>query len=355
MTYAVTPCRLDEHREALERLWADNMSDQRIAEVLADRLRWLYAQGPEGPPTTMLCVVQETGEVVGCGSFVRRPLWVGGRRVMGGLLCDFAVARSHRVVGAALAIQRALLEAAPAAGAEVLYGYPNERSQAIFKRLGYQAVGQTSTWVKPLRTARLLRGALRWGWAAALAAGPIDLALALRDGVHRRLSARRLQGMVPVEPGDPTDDLWARARDAFGVTGERTAAFLRWRYGGFKTAEYRMVGLRAGPGPRLAGLAVYKVEGARAYLHDLLVDRGLATESALLLALAAHLRREGADAVSLVHLGDPVVEAELQRAGFLRRPGARSLVLHAAGLAEPLRAQLLQPHRWHMLDGELDL
>ena len=86
MAYAATPLSLEAHREALALLWAENMSDARIASVIPGRMRWLYDQPPDGRTTTVLGVHDGTGALVGCGSFFHRPTWVNGRRVRAGVL-----------------------------------------------------------------------------------------------------------------------------------------------------------------------------------------------------------------------------------------------------------------------------
>lgn len=355
MTYAVTPLRLDEHRDGLARLWAENMSDARIASAIPARMRWLYEEGPEGPATTVVALHAESGDVVGCGSFFHRPTWVDGRRVPAGVLCDFAVARAHRIAGAALAIQRALVEAGRAAGLELLYGYPNDRSIAVFKRIGYRVVGETATWVKPLRSGYKLRDVLRWEWARPLAAAPLDLGLRVLDRARAARNRLPLRGEPVSRLDGRADALWERARARYGVVGEKSSRYLDWRYGRFPTAEHRVFGVCPRGEDRLAGYAVYVEEEGKAFLRDLFADGLEASAEALLLALAEHLRRQRVDSVSLSYVGSPAFGERLRRLGFLLRPARRALVLHPEGIPESLRARVLDPTSWFMLDGELDI
>jgi hypothetical protein len=354
MTYAARPLRLPDDRDALARLWADNLSDTRIVAAIPDRLRWLYDECPDGRVTTVLAVVQETGEVIGCGSILPRPTWVRGRRIAAGVLCDFAVSKAHRIAGAALTIQRALAEAGRAAGLELVYGYPNDKSLAVFKRVGYGVVGKTTTWVKPLRSAYKLRVQLGSRWAGGVAAVPVDLGLRARDAV---LSLRG----APVTPGDGAavergvDGLWERARDAYVVVGEKSAAYLDWRYRRFPTAPHAVFGVSARGSDRLAAYAAYTVESGKSFVRELFADTTDGIVEALLLALGAELRSRGVDSISLSCLGDATFGARLRGAGFIQRPGERALVLRAEALADPVKAEVLDPARWFMLDGELDI
>lgn len=353
MTYAVEPFRLDKHREALARLWAENMTDERIASVIPHRMCWLYEPGPDGPVTTMLALHAESGEVVGCGSFFPRSIWVDGCRVRAGVLCDFAVKRAHRIAGAALAIQRALVEAGHAAGLELLYGYPNEKAIMVFKRIGYRVVGETTNWVKPLRSGYKLREINRW--AGPVAALPIDLSLRAIDLVRSARSGLHVRGeIIPFADGR-ADALWERARAGYRVVGEKSSAYLDWRYGRFITMEHRMFGIIPRGEKRLAGYAVYAVKDGKAFVRDLVAEQLETSAGALLLALAGHLRRQRIDKVSLCYLGSPVFVERLRWAGFVPRPEKRKLVIYLERLGESLRARVLDPTSWFMLDGELDI
>ena len=45
-SYRAEPMQREEHREALLRLWGENMPDPAIAAVTPARFRWLYDQNP---------------------------------------------------------------------------------------------------------------------------------------------------------------------------------------------------------------------------------------------------------------------------------------------------------------------
>ncbi len=354
MTYIVTPLRMEEHRQALARLWTE-MSDERIASDIPDRMRWLYEEAPNGPTTTVLGLHQESGDIVGCGSFFHRPIWVDGRRVRAGVLCEFAVTRGHRIGGAAIAIQRALAGAGRAAGLDLLYGYPNAKSIPIFERIGYQVVGETSTWVKPLRAAYKLRERLRWRWAAAAAAIPLDLALCALDQPRALPGRLRFRAEVMPAPDARVDALWERARTRYRVMGEKSSSYLDWRYRRFTACDHRMFGILPRGEDRLSAYTIYTVENGKAFLLDLFAEHLGSTADALLMALAEHLRWKGIASLSLSYLGSASFGHRLRRLGFFSRPEKRPLIIHPEGVAEPLRARVFNPKNWFMLEGELDI
>lgn len=353
MSYVAIPLRLDEHREALGRLWAENMSDTGVAAAVAARMRWLYEQPPDGPTVTVLARHEETGELVGCGSIFRRAVWVDGRRVPAGVLCDFAVTKAHRIAGAALSIQRALLDAGRAAGLALIYGHPNEKSVAVFKRIGYRVVAETSRWVKPLRAGYKLRQRLAAPGVAAVLAAPVDAGLRARD-LLRTLRAPRVRGEILGTLDARADALWERARGAHGVVGEKSAAYLDWRYRRYPTTAHHVLGVAPAPGARLVAWAAYFVRDGKAFVSDLFAEEAAGAVEAVLLALGRHLRGQRVDSLTVNYVGGPELGERLRAVGFLPRPGRRPLVLHPEAVGDAVRARVLDAGSWYMLDGELD-
>ena len=365
MAYGTRLLRLDEHREALAALWRENMSDARIGDVVPERIRWLYERNPAGSAITWLGVVTGSESVVGCGTVFPRRVLVDGLLVSAGVLADFAVTKTHRVAGAALAIQRAVAKGSFPAGVQFLYGYPNAKSVAIFERLGYRRVGESTFWVKPLRSAYKVRERVQSPvFAGALSTvldGGLDVADKALALVHR--ARRRVRGdnasyeTVEVERADARfDDLWTRARTAFSVMGEKTAAYLNWRYTDFTTRRHDFFCLLDRATGQLCAYAVYSVHEDKALIADLFGERLDVTATELLLRLSQHLRRKGVSSLMFSYLGPDDFGETLKASGFLRRPGARSMIAYVdSSSPEGLRRAVFDRDAWFMIDGELDI
>ena len=352
MSYAAAPLRLEEHRAALCRLWAENMEDPRIAGVVDARLRWFYDENPYGAPQTWLSIESPGDTAIGCGSWYPRDTFVRGRRLRAGILADFAVDKDHRVAGAAVTVQRAV---ATNSGLELLYGYPNKAGIQVFQRVGHKVVGEVSHWAKPLRASYKIREFVQNPALAELAGLAVDAVfwaddarlladrpLALSTEITRRADAR-------------FDDLWARAAPPRLIMGERSAAYLNWRYADFKTAEHAFFCLIERRTGRLAGYVAYAIEGRKATVADLFcadMDRDVAP---LLLRFAVRMRLSGVDFISLSYIGDAAFERQLEALNFMRASGSRPLVVYSKGLPEDLKDEILDPRRWFMIDGELDI
>jgi hypothetical protein len=365
MAYGTLLLRLDEHREALAALWRENMSDARIGDVVPERMRWLYERNPAGAAITWLGVVAGEGTVIGCGSVFPRRMWVQGRSIQAGVLADFAVTKTHRVAGAAIAIQRAVAKGSLPAGVQFLYGYPNEKAVAIFKRLGYKHVGDSTVWIKPLRSEYKLRERITHAGLVSATAAVVDTGLAVADkalslvaaGARLRRGDRRKFDVVALDRADERfDDLWIRARGEYSIVGEKSSAYLNWRYTEFTTKKHVFFCLADKKSGALAGYAVYSVIGHKAVIADLFCENLAVTSKALLLRLASHLRRAGVSSIVFNYLGSEAFASTLKAAGFLRRSDNRSMIAYVDPKGpEELRNVVFDRYAWFMIDGELDI
>jgi hypothetical protein len=311
-----------------------------------------------------------------------------------------------------MSVQREIARAAREAGADFLYAFPNRASFPIFQRAGYKKVGEASMWVKPLTTAykidelaagseddrRAMAAAIvhraaeragaaipspRWRdlWSGALpvwledrfvdaiespesplvraAVRAADAALAARDRAMILMQRRAAGDELTTAADLRFDDLWARARLRI-IAGERSAAYLNWRYATFKTIDYRFFCLTEAGGTRLLGYVVYTLQGNKAVVADLFCEDFDALFELLVLRFSERMRQEGHDAVGIVYVGAPSFAERLSRIGFFARQlpkavGSRWLIVHTdASFPEELRKEVLDPERWFMPDGELD-
>jgi hypothetical protein len=359
MSYSATPLQLSAHRDALIKLWSENLGDPLIRERAAERVRWLYERAPAGPAQTWLGVDDGSTSIIGCGSCYPRDTWVDGVKRRGAILADFAVDRLHRTAGPAVVVQRAIAGGSGGAGIELVYGWPNNKSLAVFKRIGYRVVGQTSIWMKPLRSHRHVRKRLgeRPGadLAARLGAPVLDLALAAQDVARAARGIARLRSDVVSRADARFDELWTRSRPRWNI-GEKSAAYLNWRYADFPTATYRFFTLSDRRTGRLEGYVAYTHRNDAAIVADLFCADLGSTVDDLLLRFARRAWREGAATVSLTYMGTRELTDRLAPLGFHERTTERSLVLYDDKKAPPeLAASLTDPQRWFMIDGELDI
>ena len=301
-------------------------------------------------------LIAETQALVGCATYFPRQLSVHGDDVRTGVLCDFAVDKQHRTAGVAIAVQRGLAKSSWPGGFKLLFGFPNKGSVAVCKRVGYKVVGTTTTWVKPLNSGYKVHTFVPAPFLAHPARAVADVGLALIDRALSMFIGGSTGSEVLDAPDARFDALWQRARPKRGITGERTSAYLDWRYAQFTTTKHWFFCLTRHGGREIVGYAVYSIEDNRAILQDLFCEDYEQTADALLIKLARHLRKKGVWSIVLSYLGPEIFGDRLRRLGFFMRSGERSMVAYLdPALSEAERREFMEPANWFMLDGELDI
>lgn len=364
-TYRVARARPADAQADLERLWAANLQ---VEGGVRAKFEWLYRDAPLAPDTVFLL---HTGDepAVGTAGVGVRAMQLGDHDVRAGLLADLAVDRAHRSVGPALALVR---EAKAWAGSEfaLLYGFPNRLAEGVFKRVGYQALGQIARYARPLRHAdyagRLeekdlasapaaarpwLLKAARTPAVAALAGVAIDLAKLAR-GVPAAVAATgRLRHDVAAAPDPRFDALWARARGEYTIVAARTARFLAWRFPARAERRWHLAIDRSSGA--LRAYAVVDVQDGVAHVRDLFGHRD--DVLAVLDRLPLALYRAGASSISLRYLGAAWLADAIVARGFALRQADRMIAV-AAGTAVPREGtpSVLDAGAWHLTDADED-
>jgi hypothetical protein len=329
MPYTVIPLRIEEHQEALLKLWKDNFQDP-VAAYSQERFAWLYQESPVDSARTWLAVETKNNTVIGCGSLVLSKTHIGEHVVRTGMAAVLVVEKNHRTAGAALAIQRAIIQNTGPDGFDCLIGEPNDLAYPIFARVGYRPVGNVYEWVKPIDTEVELPGSP-------------DSSLytdEILDAADERF-----------------DRLWNQGKFQYRIVSEKVAPFLNWRYSTFKEARYRHYCLLRRGDRQLLGYVVFCAWRECSIIADIFcADLSGRIVEDLLLGFAARMRMEGQQWISLTYFGAPWFEEDLKRLGFAHGKHQRKLVAHVdASFPPDLRDVLFEKNNWFILGGEMDL
>jgi hypothetical protein len=318
--YVVRPADLERDRDAVVAVWARNLRSHDSAAHAA-KYDWYYRQNPLGPGRLWVLEAGAGGPVVGTSGLGLRRLCVGGKLVMAGVASDFAVDVAHRVLRPAMSLQKGVIASMDGGGIGVIYGLPNEKSLPVFKRLGYNADVGMSRFVKVLRVERFLRAKVKVGIARRALAGLADLGLRIAS----RETRRPTRAGVLTELGDfdaRFDELWDRTKSGFEIAGERTSAFLRWRYARCPLRRYRVLALTrdGGGADDLLGYAVCTAgTDEQVTLIDLWAGNSPGLRDDLLAGVIGWARSQRAASVASVVAGVRFVEEGLLGFGFRPR------------------------------------
>jgi hypothetical protein len=352
MSYQIERTQGPAAEHTLIRLWNDNLN---MRGDPRHKFEWYYRDNPTGPATAFL-LRHDPGDgsepaVVGSCGVGTRHVFVDGRKLTAALFADFTVDKAHRTLMPALMLQRALCEFATASH-DLAYAFPNDAAVGIFNRIGLKTVGRARRYVKILRSRAVLEQAIGNRAVATAAAVVADAALSGRDRLRSLGGSYRFEWLA--DPDERFDRLWNDVRPNWKIIGERSAAFLKWRF-------TRRVGL---PG-RIAALVDRSDGHIGAYAAVVEKDPGDALIADFLALSNAHLTRllrrlgpalaaEGCTRAVTYFLGPPAIDAALTQAGFQFRNDAKFVIAGAREGAQPDTERLARAGDWYITEADRD-
>jgi len=317
--YRVRRARFDLDRQAIVDVWRGNLGDPARADY---KFEWFYEQSPTGAPLTF--VLEWSGaehdkapDLVGVAAAGRRQLLLANRQLDAGLLVDMAVVPQHRSLYPALLLQKTLLQS----GMEsfpVLYGFPNRKAAAVFRRAGYLLIGPMSRFVRVVRSRSYVAQKLP-GWAAVPVGFAVDWLAMLRERLS--LVGRKRLKLVWSDVVRSDGEEWSGALPEGAVLhGLRNAEFLAWRFQSDSGRQYGRISVHYGDETAELGYWITEAVDDVLHLRDCplsLLDERIAR--AAWLGLFREARSRGFKSVSFECLAPADLQATLMGCGMRPR------------------------------------
>ncbi|MBC7817533.1 MAG: GNAT family N-acetyltransferase [Planctomycetaceae bacterium] len=307
ITWRIAQPTLADLREPLLALWNRNLPD-----ASRDRFEWLYGTGRADG------LLLGDRQIIGGAGLMRRRFAIAGQVIEGGAAIDLNVDAEQRSVGPAMTLARAVMKLADENGVSCLYGFPIPRAAGVLKRCGYRQLGEMSNWTMLLRSEAKLRGVLRSSLAAKLAAPLVDIGLRWKSSESTWRLPQQVMVETPVTFDERFNRLWRTAAQRFGVLGERSSDYLKWRFTKCPELKYECFALTGRGSGELLGYVVWYRSEESICIADLLAVDDSATEL-LLAEFTRQARRQRADAIRLSCFAAPQFYAQLEAVGFSRR------------------------------------
>jgi Acetyltransferase (GNAT) domain len=293
----------------------------------AARFEWLYRANPHGPAAAWLVVEENSGETIGMASAFPRRLALEGKDARCWVLGDFCIQEQYRTLGPALQLNRVCLAAVDQGSVAFCYDFPSESMMAVYRRLGIQAFGRMTRFVKVLRWKQKLKAALPGqaiGAFLGLFGAAADLWPVRRPAPSRGISVT----LSEAEFDDAFDDLDRANRDRFPVYLERSSRYLNWRYRANPLVRYEVLAARRGR--EVEGYTVFTRTGPDPLVVDL-VAREESTARLLLDEATGLLRARACVTLSIPASSSHPLVPLLLRSGFRPRESSPVILYHPAG------------------------
>jgi GNAT superfamily N-acetyltransferase len=320
---------------------------------LADRARydWLYKRNPHGAVRVWLAI-DEKGEVIGSAAAFPRALDMSQRKTFGWVFGDFCVSDKHRSLGPAVALQRALLQAADAGGVPVSYDFPSTAMTAVYKRLKMQPAAQMIRMAKLLRVNRKVGEHVRNETLANAisSVGNIFLsAISSRPKFRRGIKVSLLESSC----GPEFDLLDERSTGRYGLCVQRSSDYLNWRYLENPYKKHQL--MTAKRDESLLGFVVFSQNGQGGEIVDVFGEDDELVIGRLISEVVELFRRSGVITVSAELIGSHPWTEVFKKLGFYPRESKPFIVYAPAETRSPLTNNgALVDQSWFITGGDRD-
>ena len=344
MAYNVIKVDLIQTRDKIISFWKNNFSKWPVSKY-----DWFYTKNPYGDADCW--IVQNMNEIVGTVALFPRDLSLKGKRLKSGITGDYAVSQNHRILGPALKLQRELLDQSTKKGFNLVYGYPNSNSGPVQKRVGFKVVGYTIRLVKVLKTSSYIKRKVKFGMVSDILAFPIDLVLKIFSGnIYTKIN-NKLETLVLKSFDQKFDELWDRIKDVNLIIGEKSSAFLNWRYSECKYHDFNCFTLRKKDSKNVVGFIVYYKNDNSARIADFAVLPKY--EDDLLKAFSKYCVKKGYESSSIVFMGAASIKEMFERNKFtIRTKDKRHIMAFVnSGIDEEF---VFNEDNWCLIEGDND-
>ncbi len=348
MAYQIQKADLDNDGEVIIDFWKRNFPIWPV-----QKFQWFYRENIYGLADCWLLKKTGSGDIVGAQAVFPRLVYCNGKPFLAGIIGDLGVDERHRTLGPALQLQKAAAESCRKGKYAFLYGYPNERSEPVAKRAGFQVVGNSVRVARVIRSEKYLSRVIRAPLLPWIARKVIDLGVGALARESRIRVERDCQPVLLERTDKRFDELFEKSRKHYGVIGERGHAFLTWRFTNCPFRQYQIFSLKRGSDGSLAGYIIFYQQDGVVHLSDMLAETPQLLDKAILPAFLRFVRKGECDSVSVEFMSPNYLLDCLSQFHFRIRAGNRNIVAFSEQKGE-VTQQLFEPENWYFLAADND-
>jgi GNAT superfamily N-acetyltransferase len=320
---------------------------------LDEKYCWIYENNPHGTADAWLLREEGQTDLLGMMVAFPRRLIVHGEIRVAGVNGDFFVDSKHRTLGPAVKLVKTLMREVFAQGYELLYTFPNAKSNSVLKLAGFRKLGNMVRLALPRNVHDEFERRGISGWKLALATRVTNTVLRCVSPETWFLNTGRLQGKLESRLGSAYNVLWNRKRDAVTATVDKDAEYMNWKYGADPDDRNETFCVYDRSGAAMLGCVVYVAVGNSIEIREL-ITANERLNCPVLYLLLRYLRRSGPKNLVVVLLEGSSLENELRDVGFIERHTGRDVYVLFPEEAANLSPLPQRPVDWMLMNSDED-
>lgn len=247
-------------KETVLSLWGEYLPG-----TCPERYDWLNNGNPAGKTLWLSAYSEKNGELAGIMSVMPRDMYCEGKHLKAGITGDFMVLKKYRAFGPGLILPKYVISNRKRLGFDIIYTLPNFDSKKIMEKSGFNSEITLQTLVRPVHVHRYLNRYIN-EWIAKVVGKTIDIGLMPLSLYTYAIGGTSIREETDAD--ESFDTLWESIKShEEAIIGDRSAAYLRWRYLENPQYEFRLLALRQGD--KLLGFLVYIIEDEDMHVFDI--------------------------------------------------------------------------------------
>ena len=350
MTYSIIEADPTRNREEILHVWENTYPG-----ILGRKYEWIYENNPSGHAQVWLARHEQSGHYIGVAALFSRSFIVNGLHCTAGIAADLLVDEAHRCAGVALMLQRSVVSAAQQGKVDFIYGFPNNASDPIFRRVGYHRLGDKVRFVNVLKTEPYL-STLSGGryWAPLL--GPvIDFSRKILSRKTLFSGANTFVCEQLTDFDQRFDRLFDLAASAFPIVGERRSTYLRWKFIQAPQAANKIWAVLDVRREGVLGYIVHRPIGSSVEVRDFLAIPSPPAAHVLIASFLRHVRSSGATSITLSLLSNPNIFLKFLDFGFVEREPTSPVYLYCSDRIASMFPSVYKSENWLLLQSDDDM
>jgi len=349
MSYSLIKADINLNKNEIFRIW-----DRNYPGALEKKFKWIYKNNPAGKAHVWLLKHEVSGEFIGITALFPKKFAANGTTLLAGITGDLVVDKEHRSLGPAMMLQKAVISAVQDGTFDFIYGFPNKASEPVFKRAGYQILGERIRLVKILKTApKLMR--LPFGKYWGLLLSPIlDAVLRLSSAETWFFLSKKFQCEDIKNIDERFDHLWEKQDFRYNILGERAKSHLKWKFF-TKPDNNRIFIIYDSDKKHIKGYIIYRQLEKTIEIRDFLFTSDKEASSALIAGFLRHARSLKADSVVIAMLRNNKFIQFMKQFGFIERKDEQKIFVLFSDKALTLHPSLKNNADWLLLQSDDDM
>ncbi len=344
--YTIQIADTDKKKHDVLAFWAIN-----FPRWPQNKFPWFYESNPYGKATIWMGIDNESEKVIGSIAIFPRAIYIEGKKYMAGIKGDLGVHVDHRKKGPAQLFQDNIL-ATYKNDFDILYGFPNQRSEKAMIQKGYETLGNAAWMVKIIDSSKKYHNLLKIKPLAMLFSLPTNWWLKLSSKENKYKTTDKFSTEVITRFDERFDKLWEKGHAHHCIIGERSSAFLNWRFAECPYRDY--LAFTLSDNSNVVGYIVYQITDNSVNIADIFAINKDQMLDNLLAEFLLYLREKKITIVSMVYFGDNHLIKKLQEFKFFNRSESRRFMIHR-GDKESVPKVLGDGNQWYFVEGDNDI